>query len=38
MEVGASVDVLRLYMASMTAFMDQEQELKNATDLYRIVR
>ncbi|PID21469.1 hypothetical protein CSV61_09595 [Sporosarcina sp. P3] len=26
-----SVDVLRLYMASMTAFMDQEQELENAS-------
>ena len=25
-----SVDVLRLYMASMTAFMDQEQEIANA--------
>ncbi|WP_176142453.1 penicillin acylase family protein [Halobacillus hunanensis] len=27
------VDVLRLYMASMTVFMDQEQELKNAATL-----
>src|SRR5699024_9381685 len=29
-ENWSSVDVLRLYMASMTIFMDQEQELENA--------
>ncbi|SDH92023.1 penicillin amidase [Alteribacillus persepolensis] len=35
-ERWSGVDVLRLYMASMTVFMDQEQELQNAQFLQEL--